>query len=106
MMQRPRLNGARNEGLSATVSARALAMRAPADGSLDQDGTSPHRCRVMIRPAAPWTTTGTTAVGARLYRAWKPDSASASNWAEMASMGELRAYRPHMAASYPRAAFR
>ncbi len=35
------MKAARNDGLDATVSARALNVRLPMDGSLAHDGTSP-----------------------------------------------------------------
>ena len=42
-MQRRVLSARRNAGFCAAVSTRALIIRAPPDGSLDHEGTSPQR---------------------------------------------------------------
>ena len=67
-MQRRRLNAARKEGFSSTVSARALIMRAPMLGSLDHEGISPHtvsaHSRSPVRGLSRTTPTG--CVGAML----------------------------------------
>ena len=65
-MQRRFANEARNAGLVATVSARALIMRAPSEAFLAQDGISPQRMRSTTRPSSRWSTAVTTSVGATL----------------------------------------
>jgi len=59
------------EGLSSTVSARALIRSANCRGSLTQAGIRPHRMRRKCRASFSRMTTGTGWVGAILYRGGK-----------------------------------
>ena len=66
-MQRRFLNDERNEGLVATVSARALMRLAPSLSDLEKDGTRPQRCCSTSRPSsARCSTTVSGCVGATL----------------------------------------
>ncbi len=57
----------RNDGFSASVSARALIIREPIAGSFAQRGTSPQRTNASSRsPACDRRTTGTSCIGAML----------------------------------------
>ncbi len=55
-MQRLCLNALRNEFLVATVSALALIIFEPIDGSLAQGGTNPHRNVPSVRSPSCWAT--------------------------------------------------
>ncbi len=87
-----------NARLVATVSDRALIIRAPCRGSLAQGGSSPHRARFSTRsPRLRDTrTTGAEVVGAMLYRGVHPGVSSAASKSWLSSAGlRVLAYRPH-----------
>ena len=65
--QRRFLKASRNDGFSASVSARALIMRLPIARSLAHLGTSPQCSIAKARaPSSPARTAGTSCVGAML----------------------------------------
>lgn len=78
-----------NAGLVVTVSARALIMRDPIDGSFAHDGTRPHRARRRLRSSAPWdpsasrsgrsTTMRTPSVGATFHDGGRSRTSSATD---------------------------
>jgi hypothetical protein len=108
--QRRRANDGANAGDVATVSARALIIRAPARGSVTHGGMRPHRALSRTLPA--WRcesrTTGTGSVGATFQLGPGPAViVTASNSALRSASVRVVAYRPHMpvtlrpCASYP-----
>src|SRR5882724_2891904 len=75
--QRPaKANGSRNDGVVATVSARALIVLYPMPGSFAQDGTSPHCMIESLRTGSPasWRMVTTGCEGAMLYRGTQSSS--------------------------------
>jgi len=67
MRQRCFFSAVRNDGLSASVSERALIIRLPIAGSFAQRGTSPQRTSTSSRsPAGVCRMTGTSCIGAML----------------------------------------
>ena len=97
MRQRRLLKAERKAGFSATVSARALIMRAPMLGSLAQAGISPqrnkHNWRVSLPPGCRTTATG--CVGAMLNRGTKGGACDNSNCSISTFRGVLSVNRPH-----------
>src|ERR1044071_966386 len=101
-MHRRRANAGANAGEAATVSARALIMRAPARGSVAHGGTRPQRAVSTTRAA--WRvelrTTGTGSVGATFQLGPGPAViVTASNSAARSGSLRVVAYRTHMAAT-------
>src|SRR5262245_35296119 len=99
MRQRRRENEGAYAFAVATVSARALIIRAAPLGSLAQAGTSPQRATLTTRPRSLETlTTGTGSVGATLYLGARAPSVSsrASKNAARSTALLVVAYRPHM----------
>jgi hypothetical protein len=89
------LNAERNEGLSATVSERALMSLSPILGSFDQEGIRPHRRRTSSRLSS---VAGTSATGA--WELCCSDHLSAGFFQPYFSLSFLsetiRANRPHI----------
>jgi 3-phosphoshikimate 1-carboxyvinyltransferase len=89
----------------ATVSARALIIRAAPDASRDQAGTRPQRATLTTGVSArdDWRTTGAGSVGAMLKSATNSPSVSSTASKSVARSAALRvdAYRPHMSATVP-----
>src|SRR5262249_17645436 len=70
--QRRWRNGPRNDGLAATVSARAFIRAVPPPSGGTHDGTRPHRRNAGLRPRPASPTAATAWVGAMLYRGGSP----------------------------------
>src|SRR5688572_27087793 len=94
-----------NAGEVATVSARALIMRAPLRRSGAQGGTKPHFAVSNTRPPCRWETrtSGTGSVGATFQLGASPSvTFTASNNRLRSASLRVVAYRPHMEATLRR----
>src|ERR1039458_1476816 len=100
MSRRWRRNALRNDGLDATVSARALNIRFETEGSFAQDGTRPHRYESRTRPAGGSVTPKSVRWGPRFQLGCAsvstPAASAASKRRASRCGGVYSAMRPHI----------